>query len=103
MHLASSAKIVSVDTLDVIAANVTNLDSTSIKHRESSIELIAPILDAKRGQFYIAVYQKQKGLCHEDTKPVLTLRLRSGLKALVEGTRRKAFRQDLQDLQDFCL
>jgi tRNA threonylcarbamoyladenosine biosynthesis protein TsaB len=67
MHLTNSAKIVPVNTLDVIAANVINLDSanyelreSNIEHRASSIELIAPILDAKRGQFYIAVYQKTR-------------------------------------------
>jgi len=65
MHLANSSKIVSVDTLDVIAANVIDIDSpsdehrvSSVENRVSSIELIAPILDAKRGQFYIAVYQR---------------------------------------------
>ena len=52
MHLANNAvKIAAVDTLDVIAANVPN------EHRVSSIENIAVILDAKRGQFFIAVYQ----------------------------------------------
>ncbi len=95
MRLAGSAKIVSVDTLDVIAANVTQMchserlvlrsicegeseeslphnqkseiknHQSKIVNRKSSIARIAPILDAKRGQFYIAVYQKQKGLCHE--------------------------------------
>jgi len=68
MHLANSAKIISVDTLDVIASNVINLNSMSDEHQASRIELIAPILDAKRGQFYIAVYQKQKGFCHEDAR-----------------------------------
>ena len=61
IHLANSAKIVSVDTLDVIAANVINLDSMGGESRASSIEIIAPILDAKRGQFYISVYQKDRG------------------------------------------
>ncbi len=57
MHLAGSVKIVPVDTLDVIAANVINLDSPNNKSRVKSPEIVAPILDAKRGQFYIAVYQ----------------------------------------------
>ena len=51
MHLANNAvKIVAVDTLDVIAANVT--------FENSGVERIATILDAKRGQFFIAVYQQ---------------------------------------------
>lgn len=58
MHLANSTKIIAVNTLDVIAANVMNLNSPGHERQESSIELIAPILDAKRGQFYTAVYQK---------------------------------------------
>lgn len=77
MHLANSAKIVPVDTLDVIAANVINLNPPSHERRESSppqeklanIELIAPILDAKRGQFYIAVYQKTRDEIWNKTVP----------------------------------
>ena len=57
MHLANATRIVAVDTLDVIAANVINLTSTSD-------ETIATILDAKRGQFFIAVYQRtSNGIC----------------------------------------
>jgi tRNA threonylcarbamoyl adenosine modification protein YeaZ len=106
LHLANAAKIVAVDTLDVIAANVTDyikeentttafhseaspchserpvlpnsssaaaegaskvedplsLSSTPIGERESP-ESIATILDAKRGQFFIAVYKR----LHENT------------------------------------
>jgi len=60
-------KIVAVDTLDVIAANLdlSILDtgySSVIEHRASSIEnrvsRIGVILDAKRNQFFIAVYQR---------------------------------------------
>ena len=77
MHLANAVRVVAVDTLDVIAANVINLTSTSDEQRlsadlsgealakseasakaeASSIEKIATIIDAKRGQFYVAVYQ----------------------------------------------
>jgi len=59
LHLANSSKIVSVDTLDVITANVINHDLPSNESRATSHEIIAPILDAKRGQFYTAVYKKQ--------------------------------------------
>ncbi len=87
MNLANAAKIVAVDTLDVIAANVIGLatdasshqpPASSIEYRLSaiasakagaslvrrsfseggSIENIAAVLDAKRGQFFIAVYQR---------------------------------------------
>ena len=57
MHLANATRVVAVDTLDVIAANVINLTSTSDERRGTSDETIATILDAKRGQFYVAVYQ----------------------------------------------
>jgi len=64
MNLANAAKIVAVDTLDVIAANVTDVEAEKIfrysnhERRATSDEKIAPILDAKRGQFYIAVYKR---------------------------------------------
>jgi tRNA threonylcarbamoyladenosine biosynthesis protein TsaB len=46
---ARRTKIVAVDTLDCIAANVIDLPE---------ISRLAVILDAKRGQFFIAVYEK---------------------------------------------
>ena len=59
MHLANPqrrTKIVAVDTLDVIAANA--IDLTTENHvQASSPEKIATVLDAKRSQFFIAVYQ----------------------------------------------
>ncbi|MHC4728463.1 MAG: tRNA (adenosine(37)-N6)-threonylcarbamoyltransferase complex dimerization subunit type 1 TsaB [Planctomycetota bacterium] len=78
MHLANTAKIIAVDTLDVIADNAndyikdkktTTLNcKTSGRHAEKneikeppkgeSPERIAAILDAKRGQFFIAAYQR---------------------------------------------
>jgi len=72
MHLANAAKIVTVDTLDVIAANATdylkeentNITSHSERSevedplRRESPKRIATILDAKRGQFFIAVYER---------------------------------------------
>jgi len=67
MHLAIAAKIAAVGTLDVIAANVTTENTlpnsshespaSSIQHPASSIEKIATTLDAKRSQFFIAVYE----------------------------------------------
>lgn len=72
MHLANAAKIIAVDTLDVIAANATDYikeENTTITFRsgpspchsersKESPERIATIIDAKRGQFFIAVYQR---------------------------------------------
>ena len=49
MHLTNNAKIVTADTLDVIAANTV---------QTSTHEKIATISDAKRGQFFIAAYQR---------------------------------------------
>ncbi len=49
LALANGTKIIAVDTLDVIAANVNPHDKS---------EQLGVILDAKRGQFFIAVYEK---------------------------------------------
>ena len=57
MHFANAVKIIAVDTLDVIAANVNDY----LKEQTQKIELakIAAILDAKRSQFFIAVYEQK--------------------------------------------
>jgi len=57
MHLAyNSIKIVAVDTLDVIAANI--IDFVAGSGRQTPVpEKIAVILDAKRGRFFTAVYK----------------------------------------------
>lgn len=54
MNLANAVKIVAVDTLDVIAANATDCIT---EEKNSEINKIAAVIDAKRGQFFIAVYQ----------------------------------------------
>ena len=60
MHLANAVKIVTVDTLDVIAANVIDFAGgksfSPLSHGK-----IAAVLDAKRGQFFIAVYKRNPG------------------------------------------
>ncbi|MHC4574084.1 MAG: tRNA (adenosine(37)-N6)-threonylcarbamoyltransferase complex dimerization subunit type 1 TsaB [Planctomycetota bacterium] len=53
MHLANGAKIVAVGTLDAIASNTNDY----IKETKANINRIATILDAKRGQFFIAAYK----------------------------------------------
>ena len=58
MHIANNnVKIVAVDTLDVIAANAAD----HISKKNAPISKIATILDAKRNQFFIAVYQNRNG------------------------------------------
>lgn len=57
MHLANAAKIVAVNTLDVIAANATDY----AKKKDCRLDRIAAVLDAKRGQFFIAVYESRQG------------------------------------------
>ncbi|MBN2313925.1 MAG: tRNA (adenosine(37)-N6)-threonylcarbamoyltransferase complex dimerization subunit type 1 TsaB [Sedimentisphaerales bacterium] len=54
MHLANATKIITVDTLDIIAANVTMDDG---RKTMDEFDRMAVILDAKRGQFFIAVYE----------------------------------------------
>jgi len=64
MQLSQAAKIVTVDTLDVVAANVINLipenTISDSKHNLPAMpgERVAAVLDAKRGQFFIAVYER---------------------------------------------
>lgn len=55
MHLANKAKIVAVNSLDTIAAN---LAEKSYQNADVP-ERIATILDAKRGQFYVALYERR--------------------------------------------
>ena len=63
MHLANGARIVAVDTLDVIAANVLDMTpdcvvrNSSNETRVTSDERVAAILDAKRNQFFVAIYE----------------------------------------------
>jgi tRNA threonylcarbamoyladenosine biosynthesis protein TsaB len=57
LALANSAKIVTVSTSDVIVSNViTSIDGFQTKQ---NYDRFGTILDAKRGQFFVAVYQKR--------------------------------------------
>jgi tRNA threonylcarbamoyl adenosine modification protein YeaZ len=65
MALANNSKIVAVDTLDCIAANVIDFAPPSplpqLNTQHSTLntdDRLAVILDAKRGQFFIAVYEQ---------------------------------------------
>jgi tRNA threonylcarbamoyladenosine biosynthesis protein TsaB len=63
MHLANQARIVTVDSLDVVAANLPETSRESPRQekerRETTVpETIVALFDAKRGQFYAAIYQR---------------------------------------------
>jgi tRNA threonylcarbamoyladenosine biosynthesis protein TsaB len=64
LALANGAKIVAVDTLDCIAANVISFTAEAAENAENQLkpnERLAAVLDAKRGQFFVAVYEKTQG------------------------------------------
>jgi len=62
MHLAQGTPIVTVDSLDVVAANLGPRTGESIDRTMPHIpELpnrIAALFDAKRGQFYVSIYDR---------------------------------------------
>jgi tRNA threonylcarbamoyl adenosine modification protein YeaZ len=60
MSLAHAVRIVTVDSLDVVAANVSDAPGGQIDTPEGKIPIpgrIAALFDAKRGQFYASVYR----------------------------------------------
>jgi tRNA threonylcarbamoyl adenosine modification protein YeaZ len=66
MHLAKAVRIVTVDSLDVVAANLSDTPAEPIEANgeEATIpDRIASLFDAKRGQFYAGLYQ------HVTTRP----------------------------------
>jgi tRNA threonylcarbamoyladenosine biosynthesis protein TsaB len=60
MHLASATTIVTVDSLDAIAANVGDErgEPPLQDFSQKPLGSIAAVLDAKRGQFYAAAYRR---------------------------------------------
>ena len=63
MHLANAVKIVTVDSLDVVAANVSEEPTPQSETRRNETGIIIPnkiaaLFDAKRGQFYVSAYQR---------------------------------------------
>ncbi len=54
IHLTNAARVAAVNTLDVIATNATDY----MRVKNTAVEKIATILDAKRGQFFIAAYER---------------------------------------------
>ncbi len=72
MALANQAKIVAVDTLDAVAANVISFTAGRAENAENESkpnERLATILDAKRDQFFIAVYDKTSDAIWEKVLP----------------------------------
>ncbi len=60
MHLAHAVRIVTVDSLDVVAANLAGTSRECVEAQSDGPTLpnrIAALFDAKRGQFYATVYQ----------------------------------------------
>jgi tRNA threonylcarbamoyladenosine biosynthesis protein TsaB len=63
MHLANGVRIVTVDSLDVVAANLSGASAGQIEaaREEPGTAMpgrIAALFDAKRGQFYAGIYQR---------------------------------------------
>jgi len=62
MHLANSVGIVTVNSLDTIAANVKDAATEPTIHNDQPDRpapcRLTTVLDAKRGQFYTAVYER---------------------------------------------
>jgi len=67
MCLAGGVKVVAVDTLDVIAENA----SDCINQGSFEDGTIAAIIDAKRGQFFVAVYRNNNGQWTKSTSDCL--------------------------------
>lgn len=62
MHLANQCRIVTVSSLDTIAANV-------VSPPHPTDHIITPILDAKRGQFFVSAYHHTYPSTKDDPIP----------------------------------
>lgn len=60
MHLAVGVKIIAADTMDVLTENAPGY--TDNDDSKETITKIGTIVDAKRGQFFTAVFEKQDNL-----------------------------------------
>jgi tRNA threonylcarbamoyl adenosine modification protein YeaZ len=65
MSLAAGVQIATVDTLDTIAANVADMSPTPTTENPGlggmPIDRLAVVLDAKRGQFFTAIFERVDG------------------------------------------
>ncbi|NLH42897.1 MAG: tRNA (adenosine(37)-N6)-threonylcarbamoyltransferase complex dimerization subunit type 1 TsaB [Planctomycetes bacterium] len=59
MHLAQGVKVVTVDSLDVVAANLGESAAAAQPQILDQINRIAALFDAKRGQFYVSLYDRK--------------------------------------------
>jgi tRNA threonylcarbamoyl adenosine modification protein YeaZ len=75
MHLAHAVRIVTVDSLDVVAANLAEAGRQRGEAQDGELAIparIAAVFDAKRGQFYASVYQLMAArheVSHENVEP----------------------------------
>ena len=67
MNFAGGSQIVAVNSLDIVAANADDY----IKDQRTTINKIASIIDAKRGQFFVAAYRHVKGGWEKTTQDCL--------------------------------
>lgn len=61
MHLANAVRIVTVDSLDVVVANLSAVPDGQIGTGSGQVPLpdrVVALFDAKRGQFYASVYER---------------------------------------------
>lgn len=67
MHLAQGVRIVTVDSLDVVA---TNLSEGAQDAADPALpDRIAALFDAKRGQFYVSIYDRAPGAAATSRDP----------------------------------
>lgn len=57
LNLANETKIVAVSTLDVLAANAADWADRTAR----DMQQLGTILDAKRGQFFVALFNRRRG------------------------------------------
>lgn len=67
MNFADNSQIVAVNSLDIVAANADDY----ISDQRTTIQKIASIIDAKRGHFFVAVYQYGAGGWKKTTQDCL--------------------------------
>ena len=75
MNFACDAKIIPISTMDVLAENVAQYpppaEDSSPDRKKPKIQNIATILDAKRSQFYIALFDRSHGRWHKSVDDCL--------------------------------
>ncbi len=75
MNFACDAKIIPLGTMDVLAENVAEYpppaECSSPDRKKTTIERIATILDAKRSQFYIALFDRRHDRWHKSVDDCL--------------------------------